>query len=104
MQGFTTVGGSLFRWVGVGNSGSGVPVAADPMAMEQFDWATGERVAVTPFTTLGQDIPGAWRDGTYEPEGCAVIRNPDGSVVLVVGVTVGRSGDHAWPVFGLPVA
>lgn len=103
MQGFTTVGGSLFRWVGLSNSGSGAPVAADPMALEQFDWGTGALVASTPFPTLGQDASGAWRDGAYEPEGCSVLRSADGSVSLVVGVAVGGAGDHAWPVYRLPL-
>ena len=100
LQGFATVDGSLFRWVGRANGGSGAPVADDPMTMEQFDWATGARVAATPFPTLGQDGV-AWRGGAYEPEGCAVRRAPDGRVSLLVGVTVGGPGDHAWPVYEL---
>ena len=52
---------------------------------------------------LGQDAAGGWRDGTYEPEGCSVLRAPDGSVSLVVGVSVGGAGDHAPLVYRLPV-
>jgi hypothetical protein len=104
MQGFATVDGSLFRWVGVSNGGTGVPVATDPMAVEQFDWRTGSRVAITPFPTLGQDGTGAWRGGAYEPEGCSVLRKPDGTVSLLVGVTVGAFGDRAWPLYELAPA
>ena len=104
LQGFTTVGGSLYRWLGVGNAGSGAAVEDDPMVLEQLDWATGKRIATTPFPTLGQDGAGAWRDGAYEPEGCSVHRGPDGTPSLVVGVTVGGAGDHAWPIYGLPLA
>ncbi|GAA2754228.1 hypothetical protein [Amnibacterium kyonggiense] len=103
MQGFATVDGSLFRWAGVSNGASGAPVPGDPMVLEQFDWATGDRIGYTPFPTLGQDASGTWRDGAYEPEGCSVLREPDGSVSLLVGVAVGVYGDHGWLVYRLPL-
>ncbi|MGT2426611.1 phage baseplate protein [Amnibacterium kyonggiense] len=103
MQGFAPVDGSLFRWVGVANGGSGAQVPGDPMALEQFDWATGDRIGVTPFPTLGQDASGTWRDGAYEPEGCSVLRDPDGGVALLLGVAVGTPGDHAWLAYRLPL-
>ncbi len=102
LQGFATVDNTLFRWDGVSNSGSGAIVAGDPMAMEQWDWSTGVRIGTKPFPTLGQTLDGAWRDGAYEPEGCSVFRNPDGTASLLVGVALGVGGDHEWLVFEFP--
>ncbi|WP_199706589.1 phage baseplate protein [Amnibacterium setariae] len=102
LQGFATVDSTLFRWVGLGNGGSGAPVPSDPMALEQFDWVSGVRTAITPFPTLGQ-VDGAWPGGAYEPEGCSVLRSPDGSAALILGVTTGPGGHHAWPVFAVPL-
>jgi hypothetical protein len=69
------------------------------MAMEQYDWNTGARIATKAFPTLAQMSDGTWRDGAYEPEGCSVYRERNGTASLIVGVTVGGVGDHRWPVF-----
>ena len=102
LQGFTTVNNTLFRWDGLSNSGSGTVVAGDPMAMEQWDWSVGIRMARKEFPTLGQALNGTWPDGAYEPEGCSVFRNPDGTASLLVGVALGIGGDHQWPVYEFP--
>ena len=102
MQGFATVNNTLFRWDGIANGGSGALVATDPMAMEQWDWSTGARIARRSFPTLGQADDGTWRDGAYEPEGCSVHREADGTASLLVGVVVGAPGDRQWAVYEFP--
>lgn len=99
LQGFTTVNDTFFRWDGLGNSASGTFVTSDPMMLEQYDWTTGARIATKTFPTLAQMSDGTWRDGAYEPEGCSVFRERNGTASLILGVTVGGVGDHQWPVF-----
>jgi hypothetical protein len=93
LQGFATMNSTFFRWCGLSNAGSGSPVPTDPMSLEQYDWTTGARIATRSFPTLGQ-TGGAWRDGAYEPEGCSVYREPDGTASLLVGLNTGLPGDH----------
>jgi hypothetical protein len=98
MQGFATVNDTLFRWVGVTNGGSGALVAGDPIGMEQYDWNTGSPIVTASFPTLGQEN-GAWRGGSYEPEGCSVYRLPDGTASLIVGVNTGAGAERQWLVY-----
>lgn len=102
LQGFTTIDDTFFRWTGAGNGGSGQFVADNPMALDQIDWRTGALIARKTFPTLGQDGSGQWRDGAYEPEGCSVHREADGSATLLLGVTTGVAKDHEWPVYAYP--
>ena len=98
LQGFATMNTTFFRWCGVDNAGSGSLITSDPMSIEQYDWTSGARIGAKSLPTLGQD-DGSWLDGAYEPEGCSVYREQDGTASLLIGVTTGRPRNHDWLVY-----
>ncbi len=98
LQGFATINDTLFRYMGAGASG-GVMSSTDPIAIEEFDWNTGQQIARHTYPTLGQDSSGRWRDGYAEPEGMTSFREPDGHESLVIGLVTGTSSGHRWDAY-----
>ncbi|WP_375388616.1 hypothetical protein [uncultured Amnibacterium sp.] len=101
VQGFATVGDSLFRLVGA-TATNGVQDARDPMAIEQHSWTTGRLVAKRQYPDLARDGDARWKDGIIEPQGLGVRRTADGGISLLLGATTGGTGRREHQVLEIP--
>lgn len=85
LQGFTTINDSLFRYLG-GVAENGVFKPNDPIAIEQWNWITGEKVAYKQYPDLAK------LSSRVEPEGMSVYREANGRASLLIGLTLGAAG------------
>lgn len=86
-QGFATIDDTFYRWLGTSTTDD-VMDAADPIALQRFDWASGRLRSEQVFTDLSRGAT-SWPGGRCEPEGMSVFRESDGAATLLVGDTTG---------------
>lgn len=94
MQGFTTLGSSLFRYTGIG-SGNAVD-SYDANLLDEYDWATGTLLNEIDTGDLGRQKDGTYPGDHHEAEGVTLYRSGTGMNVLYVGSVVDNYPNHQY--------
>jgi hypothetical protein len=100
LQGFCTINGSLFRYIGTANGEILIP--ADPTMIQQYSWASGRRVDQVAYPDLGKSPNGTFPNNWHEPESCTMYRDPvTNKASVMFSVTVGTGTGRGYPVWTL---